>query len=90
MRRSSVAIDARAVERELDGHAAALVEHRGDDAAVQDAGLGVADEDGTVGQARPGLAGSGAVKPKSADMAIDGAARLDGLGKLVKRQGRSR
>jgi hypothetical protein len=77
----------RAVEGELHGHAAALVEHGGDDAAVQNARLGVADEDGTVGLARPGFSGSGAVEPKSADVSIDRTARFDGLGKLVKRQG---
>ena len=78
------------IEGELDGHAAALVKHRGDDAAVQHAGLGVADEDRTVGQARPGLSWRGAVEPKPADISIDGTARFDGLGKLVKRQGRIR
>ena len=41
---------ARPIKRELDGHAAALVEHGGDDAAVKNARLGIADEDGTVGQ----------------------------------------
>jgi hypothetical protein len=41
----------RPIEGELDGHAAALVEHGGDDTAVKNAGLGVTDEDGTVGQA---------------------------------------
>ena len=41
----------RPIEGELDGHAAALVEHGGDDTAVKNACLGVADEDGTVGQA---------------------------------------
>ena len=52
----------RAVKRELHGHAAALVEHRGDDAAMQHAGCGVADEDRAVRQAGPGLAGGGAVE----------------------------
>ena len=78
----------RPIEGELDGHAAALVEHGGDDAAVKNACLGVADEDGTVGQARPCLSGRGAIEPKPADKSIDGTARFDGLGKLVKRQGR--
>ena len=48
---------ARPVECELDRHAAALVEHGGYDAAVENACLGVADEDGAVRQARPGFAG---------------------------------
>jgi len=65
---------ARTIERELDGHAAALVEHGGDDPAVKHAGLRVADEDRTVRQARPGFAGGGAVEPKPADQSIDGAA----------------
>ena len=57
---------ARPIERELDGHAAALVEH-GYDAAVKNAGLGVADEDGAVaGSTR--LARGGAVEPKSANV----------------------
>ena len=76
---------ARTIERELDGHAAALVEHGGDDPAVKHAGIRVADEDRTVRQARPGLAGGGAVEPKSADQSIDGTAPLDGLGQFVKR-----
>jgi hypothetical protein len=80
---------ARTIERELDGHAAALVEHGGDDPAVKHAGLRVADEDRTVRQARPGLAGGGAVEPKSADQSIDGTAPLDGLGQFVKRQRRA-
>ena len=42
---------ARPIKRKLDGHAAALVEHGGDNAAVKNARLGIADEDGTVGQA---------------------------------------
>ena len=37
--------------RALDSHAAALVEHGGNDAAVQHARLGVTDKDRTVGQA---------------------------------------
>jgi hypothetical protein len=81
-----VANRARTIERELDGHAAALVEHGGDDAAVKNAGLGIADEDGTVGQARPGFCGGGAVEPKSADVSIVGTARFNRLGELVKRQ----
>ena len=63
------------IERELDGHAAAFVEHGGDDAAVKNARLGITDEDRTVRQARPGLPGVGAVEPKSADVTIDGTAR---------------
>ena len=59
-----------AVERELHGHAAALVQHRGDDAAVQHAGLGVADEDGAIGQAGPGLGRRKAVELEPADMAV--------------------
>ena len=55
-------------------------------AAVKHAGLGVADEDWTVRQARPGFAEGGAVEPKSADVSIDGTAPLDGLGQFVKRQ----
>jgi hypothetical protein len=79
---------ARSIERELDGHAAALVEHGGDDAAVKDARLCVADEDRAVGQAGPGFAGRGAVEPKATDRSIDGAAALDGLGERVKWQRR--
>jgi len=77
---------ARAVERELHRHAAALVQHRGDDAAMQDAGLGVADEDGAIGQAGPGLAGREAVELEPADMAVVGAAALDGLGEFLERE----
>src|SRR5207245_3908262 len=77
---------ARAVERELHRHAAALVQHRGDNAAMQHAGLGIADEDGTVGQARPGLTWSEPVEPETADMAVVGAAALDGLGEFLERE----
>ena len=80
---------ARAIERELDRHAAALVEHRGDDAAVKHAGPGIADEDRAVRQARPGLASGGAVELKAADLAVDRAAALDGFGELVERQRRA-
>src|SRR6266446_4121996 len=55
---------------------------------MKHAGFRVADEDRTVRQARPGLAGGGAVEPKSADQSIDGTAPLDGLGQFVKRQRR--
>jgi hypothetical protein len=70
---------ARTIERELDGHAAALVEHGGYDAAVKNTRLGVGDEAGAVRQARPGFARGEAVEPKSADVTIDGAAALDGF-----------
>jgi hypothetical protein len=70
---------ARTIERELDGHATALVEHGGYDAAVKNARLGVAHEDRAVRQARPGFARGGAVEPKSADVNIHGAAALDGF-----------
>ena len=42
---------ARAIECQLDGQTAALVEHRGDGAAVKNARLSVTDKGGMVGQA---------------------------------------
>jgi hypothetical protein len=71
---------ARSIECELDGHAAALVEHGGDHAAVNNACLRIANEDRTVRQAGPSLAGGGAVELQPADVSIDGTAPLDGLG----------
>ena len=46
----------RSIKRELDGHATALVKHCGDDAAVKNTGLDIANENRTVGQAGPRLA----------------------------------
>ena len=51
------------------------------------AGLGIADENGTVGQAGPGFGGREAVELKPADMAIIGAAALDRLGEFLEWEG---
>ena len=69
-----MAIAAIARWRELHRHAAALVQHRGDDAAVDHAGRGVADEHRMIGQAAPGLAGLEAVELQADDAAVDRAA----------------
>src|SRR6185437_13836604 len=76
----------RSIERELDGHAAALVKHGGHDAAVKNAGLDVADENRAVGQAGPRLATGDAVEPKAADESINGATRFNRLDEPIKRQ----
>ena len=75
-----------AVERELHGHAAALVKHGGDHAAVDHAGLRVADEDGLVGQAGPGLAALGTIDAKSAGAAVERPALRDRFRELFERQ----
>ena len=77
---------AAAVERELHGHAAALVEHGGDHAAVQHARLDVADKDRLVGQAGPGLAARDAVDFQPAGAAVKRPARGDRRGQLLERQ----
>src|SRR4051794_34022729 len=51
---------------------------------MQHAGLGVADEDRTIGQAGPGFGRREAVELEPADMAIVGAAALDGLGEFLE------
>ena len=77
---------AAAVERELDRHAAALVEHGGDHAAVDHTGLGVAGEDGLVGQAGPGLAALGTIDAEPAGAAIERPAFRDRFRELLERQ----
>ena len=68
------------VERELDGHAAALVKHCGHDAAVENAGLDIADEGWAVGQAGPRLATLSPVEPETTDKSINRTASFDRLG----------
>ncbi len=74
------------VERQLHGHAAAFIEHGGDHAAVDHAGFDVADEDGLVGQAGPGLAALGAIDAKSAGAAIKRPVFCDRFRELLEGQ----
>ena len=77
---------AAAIERELHGHAAAFVEKRGDHAAMDHAGLDIADKDRLVGQAGPGFAGPGAIDGEPAGAAIQRQPFGDRLGELFERQ----